>query len=122
MADDNERGQALPALLVVMGVVAVAIVVLIQLAATTHEAARARTAADAAALAGAAAGRPSAGQVAEANGGELLEYRAIGSVVEVGVRVGDATARARAEREVTWVPAGRVDADRGRERTSVVPQ
>jgi hypothetical protein len=61
-------------------------------------AARARTAADAAALAGAAEDEDSAREVAEANGAELVDFLREGPEVQVEVRIGDAQARARATR------------------------
>lgn len=98
----GERGQATP-------IVAVALVLagLTALALVTHggrvvDAARARTAADAAALAGAAEGRGAADRLAEANGGRVTSYRAEGRDVVVAVVVGGATARARASRDGTW--------------------
>ncbi len=66
------------------------------------DAARARTAADAAALAGAADGRSAADRLAAANGGRVTSYRAEGDDVVVAVVVGEATARARASRDGTW--------------------
>ncbi|MGZ4692144.1 MAG: pilus assembly protein TadG-related protein [Acidimicrobiales bacterium] len=59
---------------------------------------RARTAADAAALAGVTGGRDRAEQVARANGGALRRFVQVDGAVEVTVRVGraEATARARA--------------------------
>ncbi len=94
----RDEGQAVP---LVLAVVAVAVVVLLALAPLGRAAnarARARTAADAAALAGAAEGEGAAREVAEANGGELLEWAAQGPEVWVEVRVGDARARAKARR------------------------
>jgi len=74
------------------------------------EAARARTAADAAALAGAAEGRAAAVRLADANDGRLLRYRPEGRDVVVTVRVGRADATARARQDGTWCrsagPAG----------------
>ena len=61
-------------------------------------AARARAAADAAALAGAADGERAAQQLAEVNGGRLERFDAEGGEVQVEVTVGDARAVARAER------------------------
>ena len=58
---------------------------------------RARTAADAAALAGVSAGRDQAELVARANGAEIRRYLEVGDVVEVTVRVGRAEATARAQ-------------------------
>jgi hypothetical protein len=62
------------------------------------QSAQARTAADAAALAGAADGEAAARAVAEANGAELVSWRASGHDVWVGVVVGDAKAVAKARR------------------------
>jgi len=102
----NERGQALPLLLIAMAVAMVGVLVVVRLAGAADDAARARTAADAAALAGAADGRGAASAMAQANGGELIDYVASPPFVEVVVRVGDAVARARAEQVFTWVPSG----------------
>lgn len=73
--------------------------------------ARARTAADAAALAAAHAtpgqGHARAEDIAWDNGGIVMAYEERGDVVEVMVRVGTRRATARAERIVThhpWVP------------------
>jgi uncharacterized protein YcbK (DUF882 family) len=60
--------------------------------------ARARTAADAAALAGAVGGEPAALEVAAANGARLLRFEVVGEQAEVQVQVQGATATARAER------------------------
>lgn len=106
--EGHDRGQALPLLLIVLGVTLVALLVVARLATAADDAARARTAADAAALAGAAEGRVVAASVASANGGVLLDYdwvrRPDGIAVEVVVEVGVARARARAEEVVEWVP------------------
>jgi hypothetical protein len=59
-------------------------------------ASRASSAADAAALAGAADGRQAAERVAAANGGALVTFEAEGREVQVTVRVGGAEAVARA--------------------------
>ena len=96
MARADDDGQALP---LVIGVVAVLAVLLVGIGWYGHslvDAAQARTAADAAALAGAAEGRSAAGAMAAANGGELIVYRELGADVLVTVRVGRATASARA--------------------------
>lgn len=95
----SERGQAMP---LVLGVVALAVVVLlalVPLAQGTAQRARAVTAADAAALAGAAEGEAAARRVAADNGGRLVAWRAEGSDVWVTVVVGDARARAKARRD-----------------------
>jgi hypothetical protein len=76
----------------------VVLLALVPLAQAAGERARARTAADAAALAGAAEGEPAAREVAAANGAELVAWRAEGTDVWVEVTLGDAHARARARR------------------------
>ena len=93
-------------LLLAMGVV----IATIEIGKLLNESAVARTAADAAALAGAAAGRDAAESIAATNGGVLLSYNeeapADGSdalLVNVTVRVGRASQMARAERQVEWV-------------------
>ena len=72
---------------------------LTRLAGALGDRARARTAADAAALAGARDGEDMAGRVAGDNNALLEHYVSRGREVEVTVRVGDerATARARLE-------------------------
>jgi hypothetical protein len=85
-----------------VGIVAIAVVVLLALvpvARAVHEKAQARSAADAAALAGAAEGEDAAREVAEENGGHLVDWRAEGDAVWVDVRVGDAHAWAKARRD-----------------------
>lgn len=57
---------------------------------------RARTAADAAALAGVSGGRGGATELARANGAVLIAWSESGDEVTVTVRVGDRTATARA--------------------------
>ena len=57
---------------------------------------RARSAADAAALASVEGGRPAAIELAAANGATLVSWKQVGPEVVVEVRVGDAVARARA--------------------------
>jgi Flp pilus assembly protein TadG len=84
------------------GVLAVVVTMLIGLVALGNlvgDRTRAQTAADAAALAGAADGRDAAERVAGANGGEVEVYAARGAEVEVTVRVGEARATSRARRE-----------------------
>jgi hypothetical protein len=95
-----ERGQVLPLVAVVVLLAGASTVAIGRLAGAAVSRARARTAADAAALAGAAEDEGSARAMAAANDGELLSLHELGpSDVEVVVRVGDATAQARARRE-----------------------
>ena len=63
-----------------------------------NDRARARTAADAAALAGAASGQAAAADIASRNGGVVEAYTADGDRVTVTVRVGRARATSVAER------------------------
>jgi len=87
--------------LVVMLVV-VSLLALVRVGTALDDSARARTAADAAALAGAVEGREAALDMASRNGGELLRFERRGGTADVEVRVGDATARARASARVEW--------------------
>jgi Flp pilus assembly protein TadG len=95
----DDRGQVMP---VMLGLVAVAVVVLlalVPLAQAAQQRAAARNAADAAALAGAAEGEAAAREVATQNGAELVGWRAKGPDVWVVVTLGDARAEARARRD-----------------------
>ncbi len=105
----DASGQVLPLVALVVMTAAGAALVVAVVGGVVVDRARARTAADAAALAGVTDGRDRAEQVARANGGEIRSYRTVGAVVEVTVRVGraEATARARAG------PARRQSAGRG---------
>jgi len=94
--DSNDGGQVLPLVSVLVVFVALVCLGLTRLGDGVVDRARARTAADAAALAGARDGEDVAGEVAEQNHGELLAYVSREGEVEVTVRVGDSTARARA--------------------------
>ena len=94
----SDSGQVLPLVSVVLVLVTVVCVGLTRLGVGVAERARARTAADAAALAGARDGEDVAGEVASENHGELVAYVARDGEVEVTVRVGGSTARARAMR------------------------
>ena len=93
----SDRGQLLPLYALVVLVACVAMLLLVRLSATHR--AHARTAADAAALAGVAEGRDAAQQVAAANGAVLESFEVDGAEVEVRVRVDTSHARARARRE-----------------------
>jgi hypothetical protein len=95
-----DRGQATPLWAVVLVLAGLLLVPTGLLVRATVERAEARSAADAAALAGALEGEGAARAVAEANGSVLTEYRAVGDLVEVTVVVGDRRATARAERTI----------------------
>ena len=94
----KDSGSVTPLMAVVVLAAGGAALLLGQLGGQAVASARARTAADAAALAGAAEGRPAAESVAAANGGHVVEYQASGLVTSVVVAVGTARARATAER------------------------
>lgn len=93
-----QRGQAVPLLLVVLGLATGAALLVAELAVATVARARAQTAADAAALAGAAAGRQAAAAAARANAAGLSSYREPAPHrVEVAVELDGASATAAAE-------------------------
>ena len=107
--EPRDRGQAAPLMVVMLLVLTVAVAVTVETGRFLDESARARTAADAAALAGAAAGRTEAAVLAAANGGLLLSYSeqetagdSDALLVTVAVQVGRASQTARAERLVEW--------------------
>jgi hypothetical protein len=104
---ESERGQVLPFIALVIVVAGMAAVAIGRLGQGAVDRARARTAADAAALAGAADGEAAARRFAAANGGILLSFRAEGADVEVAVRVRNAEATARARREPETLRTGR---------------
>ncbi len=96
-------------MIVLLLVLMVVVLATVEVGRLLDESARARTAADAAALAGAAAGRDEAAALAGANGGRLLSYteqEASGDadvlLVTVEVQVGRASQTARAEGLVEW--------------------
>ena len=95
----SDSGQLAPLYALIVLVACGAALVLVHLGVITVHRAHARTAADAAALAGAAEGRGAAEQVAVANGAVLESFEAVGDEVEVRVRVDGSHARARARRE-----------------------
>ena len=95
----NQRGSVLPLAALAMVMAGGGVAVLGRLGEAAVARASARTAADAAALAGAAEGEQAAREVASANGATLLRYEALGDETRVTVRLGDAQAVARARRE-----------------------
>src|SRR5436305_13623898 len=94
----GEKGSTVPLLALVVLAAGGAIVLLGRIGGAAVDRASARTAADAAALAGAAEGRGVAASVAAADGGRIESYRDLGLETEVRVSVGRATAVARARR------------------------
>ena len=98
--------------MVLLAMTAATLLVAIEVGHLLEESARASTAADAAALAGAAEGQSGAASVAAANGGSLLSYNeerlgevADAVVVTVSVEVGRATRTARAQGVTEWTTA-----------------
>jgi Flp pilus assembly protein TadG len=107
MCGSDDRGQTIP--LVAIGLVLLAAMAygLVAVGSILLDRAVARTAADAAALEMVVTDDEGAArEVAAANGAELLSVRWEGSSVEVEVRVGPVTARARASGSWSWVPPG----------------
>jgi hypothetical protein len=112
----GDRGQAVPLVVGVAAVMAVMVLAIGRFAHTLTDGARARTAADAAALAGASGGRAAAEEMARANGADLTDYLVLpgvaGTDVLVRVRVGRMTASARATAESGPLPTLVVRADK----------
>lgn len=109
-AEPRDRGQAVPLMMVLLLAAMVAAVATVEIGRLLNESAQARTAADAAALAGAAAGRVEAARIAAANGGQLLSYVEDPPTddddavrVTVTVQVGRVDRTARAEGLVEWI-------------------
>lgn len=108
--EPRDRGQAVPLMAAMLLLAMGAVIATVEIGRLLNESAVARTAADAAALAGAAAGRDAAESIAATNGGVLVSYDEEEStgdtdalLVSVEVRVGRASQTARAERQVEWV-------------------
>ena len=95
-ASRADGGQAWMLLLFVVVAIVVAIVGIAQLGVELVHRARARTAADAAALAGTSGGRVAAARIAQRNGAVLVSYRSVGDLVVVEVVVEGARAAAAA--------------------------
>lgn len=101
----RDGGQALPLVVVAVAVSAAVVLALVRQGSSALDAARARTAADAAALAGAAEGPAAARRLAAANGATIAAISSEGGDVVVTVRVGRSSATARARWEGTWCRA-----------------
>lgn len=97
-AQDGQVMSLLAGLLVLVGLATFA---LAHLGAVAADRARAQTAADGAALAGAAEGRRSAEHLLAVNGAKLVAYRVVDSDVVVTAAVRGARATARAHPEVS---------------------
>jgi hypothetical protein len=100
----SDGGQVTPLLAVAIALVAVMALGLAHMGRAVTERAQARTAADAAALAGAADGEDAARALAEANGAELVQYRHHDDEVVVEVTVDGIGAYGRARRVVEAAP------------------
>ena len=115
----DDRGQAVPLGAAMLAIVTVALVALVPVAGALGDRARARTAADAAALAGAVEGEGAAGDLAAANGAELVAFERSGDEVIVQVRVGAVDAHARARATGRAAPA--TDLAGGGDRAGLAP-
>ena len=95
----GERGQVAPLVALIMVAIGLACLGLGRFGGAAVDLAQARTAADAAALAGAAAGEPAARQLAEANGATLSAFEAAGTDARAeATTASGARSRARARR------------------------
>jgi len=92
----SDRGQATVLLIVVIVITTLAAIGVADLGGRLVDHGRARTAADAAALAATTGGLEAARRLAASNGGRLVAYREVGDVVEVTVEVGGVVVTARA--------------------------
>lgn len=99
-----DRGQATPLWAVVIALAALLLLPTGLLVRAAVERTEARSAADAAALAGALDGEAQARRIASLNGGRLVAYEARHDLVEVTVVVGGRKATARAERRLELAP------------------
>ena len=97
--EERERGSALPMLVVGVLLAGVLALQIGRMGGVAGARAQAQTAADAAALAGAADGEPAARALAEANGARLVGFEERGRDTRVVVDRGPARAPARARRE-----------------------
>lgn len=92
----GDHGQAAPLAVAMVALAAITLLAMVPVGNALDGRTRARTAADAAALAGAVEGEDGARRLAEANGGELVEFEVDGDRTLVEVRVGELTAHAGA--------------------------
>jgi hypothetical protein len=103
----SERGQAAPFAAMVVALAVVLTLAIARLAGGLVDAARARTAADAAALAAVLGGRAAAERLAAEHHASLVQWSRAGQDVLVTVRVGDAVVTARATGGDVSDPGGR---------------
>jgi hypothetical protein len=96
----GERGQAVVVVAVALLLLAVSLLMLARVGRVAADRAQARTAADAAALAGVRDGETAARELAGHNGGRLVRFVRVGDEVEVTVQVGDRQASARARLDI----------------------
>jgi Flp pilus assembly protein TadG len=96
LSSENQQGHALSLVVVVVTVLMVITVGLVQLGARAADQARARNAADAAALAAASGGLDAGRRLAAANHATVVSIASDGDVVRVTVRVGAMSATAAA--------------------------
>jgi hypothetical protein len=92
----GDRGQATPMMAAAVGLVALMLLAIGPMGRALTDRAQARTAADAAALAGAAEGEETARTVAGRNGAELVSFEREGAEVTVEVSVDGVSAHSRA--------------------------
>ena len=96
MPTRGETGQAVPLVAALAALAVVLTLAFGTFAGDIVDAARARTAADAAALAAVEGGLPAAARLAAQHGASVVTWSRRGTTVTVTVRVGDAVATARA--------------------------
>jgi hypothetical protein len=119
---EADQGQATPLAVAMMALVLVAMVGLVPVGHVLADRAAARTAADAAALAGAVEGEEAARALADRSGASLLSFRRDGDEVVVRVRVGGADAYARARATGARPGTGRtVPPEGGGDRAGLAP-
>jgi hypothetical protein len=106
-ARGGDRGQTMPLAAAMVALAAALMLAFVPVGTALDRRTRARTAADAAALAGAADGESAARRLAAANGGELVDFDDSSDRVVVEVRIGSLTAYASA-RATGSSSAGRV--------------
>lgn len=123
MQANSERAQAFPLLLVFVAAVASVLVIIATVGRRLIDRAGAEAAADAVASAAVHGGRAEADAIARANHAVIVHYRESGRRVDVEVRVGRATASARAAPGVvaTSVPAQSSPTSQGYARNRAGP-